>query len=55
MRIADRVTVLDVGRVVIDKPAGQITDVAEIQHGYLGGHRPGGPASQDTGGAVSPA
>jgi branched-chain amino acid transport system ATP-binding protein len=39
VRIADHVTVLDVGRVVIDKPADQITDVTEIQHAYLGGHR----------------
>ena len=47
VRIADHVTVLDVGRVVIDKPAGQITDVTEIQHAYLGGHRtksPGQPS-----------
>jgi branched-chain amino acid transport system ATP-binding protein len=44
VRIADHVTVLDVGRVVIDKPAGQIADVSEIQHAYLGGHRPGRPA-----------
>jgi branched-chain amino acid transport system ATP-binding protein len=40
VRIADHVTVLDVGRVVIDKPADQVTDVTEIQHAYLGGHRP---------------
>jgi branched-chain amino acid transport system ATP-binding protein len=39
LRIADHVTVLDVGRVVIDKPASEITDVSEIQHAYLGGHR----------------
>jgi branched-chain amino acid transport system ATP-binding protein len=44
VRIADHVTVLDVGRVVIDKPADQIADVSEIQHAYLGGHRPGRPA-----------
>jgi branched-chain amino acid transport system ATP-binding protein len=43
VRIADHVTVLDVGRVVIDKPADQITDVAEIQHAYLGGHRAKSP------------
>jgi hypothetical protein len=29
-----------VGRVVIDKPAADISDVSEIQHAYLGGHRP---------------
>jgi branched-chain amino acid transport system ATP-binding protein len=38
LRIADHVTVLDVGRVVIDKPASEIKDVSEIQHAYLGGH-----------------
>jgi branched-chain amino acid transport system ATP-binding protein len=57
VRIADQVTVLDVGRVVIDRPAGQISDLAEIQRAYLGGHRPSGlagPASPGTGGAVSP-
>jgi branched-chain amino acid transport system ATP-binding protein len=39
VRIADHVTVLDVGRVVIDKPAAGIADIAEIQHAYLGGYR----------------
>jgi branched-chain amino acid transport system ATP-binding protein len=39
VRIADHVTVLDVGRVVIDRPASEIADVSEIQHAYLGGHR----------------
>jgi branched-chain amino acid transport system ATP-binding protein len=39
VRIADHVTVLDVGRVVIDRPASEIEDVLEIQHAYLGGHR----------------
>ncbi|MCW2933514.1 MAG: High-affinity branched-chain amino acid transport ATP-binding protein LivF [Actinomycetia bacterium] len=37
--IADHVTVLDVGRVVIDKPASAITDVSQLQHAYLGGFR----------------
>jgi branched-chain amino acid transport system ATP-binding protein len=47
VRIADHVTVLDVGRVVIDKPAADITDITEIQHAYLGGLRgtPPAPAS----------
>jgi branched-chain amino acid transport system ATP-binding protein len=43
VRIADHVTVLSVGRVVIDKPAGEIADVSEIQHAYLGGLRPTAP------------
>jgi branched-chain amino acid transport system ATP-binding protein len=37
LRIADHVTVLGVGRVVIDKPASEIKDVSEVQHAYLGG------------------
>jgi branched-chain amino acid transport system ATP-binding protein len=46
VRIADHVTVLDVGRVVIDRPAREISDVAEIRSAYLGGRRkkpPGAP------------
>jgi branched-chain amino acid transport system ATP-binding protein len=46
VRIADHVTVLDVGQVVIDKPAREISDVAEIRSAYLGGRRkkpPGAP------------
>ncbi len=39
VRIADHVTVLDVGRVVIDKPAHEIEDVSEIRRAYLGGRR----------------
>jgi branched-chain amino acid transport system ATP-binding protein len=45
VRIAGHVTVLDVGRVVIDKPAAEIEDVAEIQHAYLGGHHSKPPGS----------
>jgi len=47
IRIADHVTVLDVGHVVIDKPASAIADVSELQHAYLGGlrKRPPAPAS----------
>jgi branched-chain amino acid transport system ATP-binding protein len=46
IRIADHVTVLDVGHVVIDKPASAISDVSELQHAYLGGlrRRPPAPA-----------
>jgi branched-chain amino acid transport system ATP-binding protein len=49
VRIADHVTVLDVGRVVIDKPADQISDISEIQHAYLGGHRAKSPSQPVTG------
>jgi branched-chain amino acid transport system ATP-binding protein len=45
LRIADHVTVLDVGRVVIDKPAAEIESAAEIHHAYLGGHRSKPPKS----------
>jgi branched-chain amino acid transport system ATP-binding protein len=40
LRIADHVTVLDVGRVVIDQPAGEIADVAVIRSAYLGAATP---------------
>ncbi len=36
LRVADHVTVLDVGRVVIDQPASEISDVAVIRSAYLG-------------------
>ena len=49
LRIADHVTVLNVGRGVIDKPAADISDVSEIQHAYLGGHRPPRPGPQQAG------
>jgi branched-chain amino acid transport system ATP-binding protein len=39
VRIADHVTVLDVGRVVIDRPAHEVADVSEIRSAYLGGRR----------------
>jgi len=39
VRIADHVTVLDVGRVVIDRPAREIEDVSVIRSAYLGGRR----------------
>jgi branched-chain amino acid transport system ATP-binding protein len=39
VRIADHVTVLDVGRVVIDRPAAEIEDVSVIRSAYLGGGR----------------
>jgi branched-chain amino acid transport system ATP-binding protein len=39
VRIADHVTVLDVGHVVIDRPAHEIDDVSVIRSAYLGGRR----------------
>ena len=49
VRIADHVTVLDVGRVVIDRPAREIEDVSVIRSAYLGGRRdrPAIPPSSD--------
>lgn len=47
VRIADHVTVLDVGRVVIDRPAREIDDVSVIRSAYLGGRRDR-PASPPT-------
>jgi branched-chain amino acid transport system ATP-binding protein len=41
VRIADHVTVLDVGRVVIDSPAAAIEDVSVIRTAYLGGAKSG--------------
>jgi branched-chain amino acid transport system ATP-binding protein len=34
--VADRVTVLDVGRVVLDRPAGEIPDVDALTEAYFG-------------------
>jgi branched-chain amino acid transport system ATP-binding protein len=50
VRIADHVTVLDVGRVVIDRPAREIEDVSVIRSAYLGGRRerPAMPAAPPT-------
>jgi branched-chain amino acid transport system ATP-binding protein len=53
VRIADHVTVLDVGRVVIDRPAHEIDDVSVIRSAYLGGGRerpaaPPAPAAPPT-------
>jgi branched-chain amino acid transport system ATP-binding protein len=46
LEIADHVTVFDVGRVVIDRPASEISDVAVIRSAYLGGAtQPEPPAS----------
>lgn len=47
VRIADHVTVLDVGHVVIDRPAREIDDVSVIRSAYLGGRRaPPAPPAQ---------
>jgi branched-chain amino acid transport system ATP-binding protein len=48
VRIADHVTVLDVGRVVLDKPASEIADLTEISTAYLAGRRqrPSAPPGQ---------
>jgi branched-chain amino acid transport system ATP-binding protein len=43
VRIADHVTVLDVGNVVIDRPAREIEDVSVIRSAYLGGRRTSAP------------
>ncbi len=40
MRVADHVTVLDVGKVVMDGPAGAIDDLSVIRDAYFG-HTPG--------------
>ena len=50
VRIADHVTVLDVGRVVVDRPAREIEDVSVIRSAYLGGRRerPTAPPTQTT-------
>jgi branched-chain amino acid transport system ATP-binding protein len=34
--VADRVTVLDVGRVVLDRPASEIPDVDALTEAYFG-------------------
>ncbi|WP_029136443.1 ABC transporter ATP-binding protein [Nakamurella lactea] len=36
LAVADRVTVLDVGRVLLDKPAAEITDTEVLTEAYLG-------------------
>jgi len=36
MSVADRLVVLDLGRVVLDKPVGQIDDVSVVRQAYFG-------------------
>ena len=50
VRIADHVTVLDVGKVAIDKPAHELEDISEIRRAYLGGRVRRSPDAPRSGG-----
>ncbi len=52
LKVADHVTVLDVGRVVIDQPSSEIEGVAVIRSAYLGTRRQA-PSSEVTSAAPS--